>query len=408
LAAPTIDGGASGADDSYISSRVLAEELRMAARILVLSASVGAGHMRAAEAVELALRQVVPSALVKNVDILTHTNTAFRRVYGKAYLDLVNKAPHVLGYFYDLMDKPTQFGRKHSDRLRLIVEKLNLRSFIRLLEQEPWDLVINTHFLPAEIIASLRKKGRIRTPQVTATTDFETHRLWVNQPCDHYFTATEEGAQYLHSWGVPARDTSATGIPIHPVFSQRKERETCLESQKIRGDRPVVLQLAGGFGVGPIETIFQSLLEIEEPLEILVGTGRNHKVQRQLQAMHVPARHRARILGFTDQMDELLAVADLVVSKPGGLTTSETLARGAVMVIVNPIPGQESRNSDYLLENGAAIKVNNLATLSHKVTSLVRDSKRLAHLKANARRLGRPRAAFELVERSLALAGLAR
>jgi processive 1,2-diacylglycerol beta-glucosyltransferase len=111
------------------------------------------------------------------------------------------------------------------------------------------------------------------------------------------------------------------------------------------------------------------------------------------------------VMGFTDQMDELLAVADLVVSKPGGLTTSETLARGAAMVIVNPIPGQESRNSDFLLENSAAIKVNNLTTLAYKVTSLLKEPQRLAELKANAQRLGRPRAAFAVVERSLALLG---
>src|SRR5215831_6117083 len=192
----------------------------MAPRILVLSASVGAGHMRAAEAVELALRETVPDASVKNIDILTQTNAAFRHVYGRAYLDLVNKAPHVLGYFYDMMDKPSRSGRNRSDRLRLAVERLNLTRFTRFLQQEPWDLIINTHFLPAEIIASLRKRGKLDVPQVTVTTDFETHRLWVNQPCEHYFTATEQGALYLQSWGVPASDTTTTGIPIHPVFSQ--------------------------------------------------------------------------------------------------------------------------------------------------------------------------------------------
>ena len=110
-----------------------------------------------------------------------------------------------------------------------------------------------------------------------------------------------------------------------------------------------------------------------------------------------------KIFGFTDKIDELMTAADLVLSKPGGLTTSETLARGAAMVIVNPIPGQETRNSDFLLESGAAIKVNNIATLAHKVTALLRDPERLAQLKANARRVGRPRAAFDVVERSLAL-----
>ncbi len=169
-------------------------------RILVLAASVGAGHLRAAQAVELALRQTRHDAVVRNIDILELTNGAFRKLYGQAYLDLVNKAPHVLGYFYDLMDQPSKSGKNRRDRFRLAVEKLNLRTFIRLLSDEPWDLVINTHFLPAEIIASLRTRGDLDVPQVTATTDFDTHRLWVNQPCDHYFTATAEG-----------RNTSSTG-----------------------------------------------------------------------------------------------------------------------------------------------------------------------------------------------------
>jgi processive 1,2-diacylglycerol beta-glucosyltransferase len=371
-------------------------------RILVLSASVGAGHLRAAQAVELALRQVVPDATVRNVDVLELTNAAFRRVYGKAYLDLVNKAPHFLGYFYDMLDKPRRPNSRR-DRLRLLVEHLNLRPFVRFLESEPWDLAINTHFLPAEILASLRKARRLELPQVTATTDFETHRLWVNQPCDHYFTATEEGALYLQHWGVPAGDTTATGIPIHPVFSEPKDRAACLKRHGLHDDRPVVLQVAGGFGVGPIEKIYRSLLAVDVPLEVVVVTGRNEKAKQQLTAIPCPKPHRAKVLGFTDQMDELLAVADLVVSKPGGLTTSETLARGAAMAIVNPIPGQESRNSDFLLENSAAIKINNLATMGHKVGALLRDEKRLAQLKANARRLGRPRAAFDVVKKSLGL-----
>src|SRR6516225_2484804 len=214
----------------------------MPPRILIMSASVGAGHLRAAEAVEAALRQTVPDAAVKNIDILEMTNRLFRRLYGRFYLDLVNRAPHVLGYFYDMLDQPSRSGKNRGDRLRLAVEKLNLRKFIRFLQAERWDLVINTHFLPAEIIASLRKQGKLKIPQVTVTTDFETHRLWVNQPCERYFTATEEGALYLQAWGVPPEDTLAVGIPIHPVFTEVKSRAECLERQGLAGDRPVILQ----------------------------------------------------------------------------------------------------------------------------------------------------------------------
>ncbi len=373
----------------------------MARRILVLSASVGAGHLRAAQAVELAIRQLEPQAEVVNLDVLELTNATFRRLYGQAYLDLVNKAPHVLGYFYDLLDRAPSPQRK-SDRLRLLVERLNLGRFIRFLRGHACELVVNTHFLPAEIIAALRRKGEYHVPQCTVTTDFETHRLWVNQPCELYFTATPEGAAYLVHWGVPADDISVTGIPVHPHFSQPKSREECRARLHLGTDRPVVLQLAGGFGVGPVEALLDAILACNLPLEVVVVAGRNTELRDRLQSRQPPPPHRLHVLGFTDQMDELMAAADVVVSKPGGLTSSEVLARGAAMAIVNPIPGQESRNADYLLEHGAAVKINNPPALTLKLAALLREPQRLAGLQANARRLGRPQAAFDVARQALA------
>lgn len=372
----------------------------MSRRILVLSASVGAGHLRAAEAVELALRELDPTAVVQNIDVLDFTNAAFRQVYGRAYLDLVNKAPYVLGYFYDLLDRQPSAQRK-GDRFRVLMEKLNLGKFLKFLRTEAWDVIVNTHFLPAEMIASLRQQGEIATPHLTVTTDFETHRLWVNQPCDHYFTATEEGAANLQYWGVPAGDVTVTGIPVHSAFSRPKDRAECCKRLQLAGGRPIVLQLAGGFGVGPIERLCRSILEVETPLELAVVAGRNAELKVQLEQIEAPSRHLIHVLGFTTQMDELMAAADLVVSKPGGLTTSEALARGTPMAIVNPIPGQESRNSDYLLENGAAIKINNVATLPYKLSQLLGTPGRLAELAANARKLGRPQAAFDVARAAL-------
>ena len=375
----------------------------MAERILILSTSAGAGHLRAAEAVELAIRELAPAAEIENRDVLTLATKTFRRLYGKAYLDLVNRAPHVLGYFYDMLDRPRS-KKKRSDKLRVAVEKLNMRPFLKLLKSEPWDIVVNTHFLPAEIIANLRRKRKLRVPQVTVTTDFETHRLWVNRPCEHYFTATEEAARYLHHWGVNLKRITASGIPIHPVFATEKPRAEYLAKQGLKGRAPVVLQLAGGFGVGPIEKIFRAVLEVETPLEVVVVSGRNEAVRKKLSRIRPPVRHAAKVLGFTTEIDELMAVADIVLSKPGGLTTSETLARGAAMAVVNPIPGQESRNSDFLLENGAAVKINSVATLSYKLTALLEDPGRLEALQGSARKLGRPRAAYTVAHKVLEMA----
>jgi processive 1,2-diacylglycerol beta-glucosyltransferase len=383
-------------------------------RILVLSASVGAGHTRAAEAVELALRETAPDAVVRNLDVLEMTNRAFRRLYGRGYLDLMNRAPYVHGYFYDLFDRPLSATRSpggrgqgeggitRSDRVRLALERLNLRRFVQFLQDEPWDLIVNTHFLPAEIVASLRRQGKIDTPQVTVTTDFDTHRMWVHTPCEHYFTATDEGARYLQYWGVPAADLSVTGVPIHPAFRTPKDRAECAAKHGLSTDRPVVLQMAGGFGVvGPIEQMYAALLQVGRPIELVTAVGRNAALQKRLERITPPPRHRARVLPFTTEIDEYMAAADLVVSKPGGLTVAEALARGAVLVLVQPVPGQESRNSDYLLENGAAVKANNLPQLVFKVDALLSDPERLARLRANGARIARPNAAFDVAARAV-------
>jgi processive 1,2-diacylglycerol beta-glucosyltransferase len=376
----------------------------MAPRILILSASVGGGHLRAAQAVELALRQLSPDAVIQNLDVLDLSNRAFRRVYARGYLGMADKASLLLRYFYDRFDRPSG-GLRIGQRLRLQLETWNLRRLLGLLAEDRWDCIVHTHFLPAEIVAWLRRRGDLDTPHMTVTTDFETHCIWINHPCERYCTATPEGAAYLQHWGVPAPETSVTGIPIHPAFAEAKNRTECLQRQGLAGDIPIVLQLAGGFGVGPVTEVVESILKVKIPLQLVVVTGRNEKLADQLRRADLPASHRVKVLGFTDQIDELMAAADVVVSKPGGLTTSEVLARGAVMAIMNPIAGQEERNSDYLLEHGAAVKINHPSLLPAKLTRLLRDPQQLQAIKQQARRIAQPQAAFKVARLALSLAG---
>lgn len=372
-----------------------------APRILILSASVGAGHLRAAQALELAFRQIAPDAHVQNTDVLTLTSALFRRIYAKAYLDLVNLAPHLLGFIYDTTDiarTPTRRG----DQLRRLAQRINLSKIISLLD-EPWDLVVNTHFLPAQIISLRRRRRKLALRQLTVVTDFDAHAFWVNEPTDRYFVATEEAALSLGHWGVPRNIVEITGIPVDPVFASALSLSDARGAHGLELGLPVVLLLAGGFGVGPIEKIYRAVLEIQRPVQIVVVTGRNTKLKTRLERTAPPSRHRTTILGFTTQMDSLMAAADVVVTKPGGLTTSEVLARGAAMAIMNPIPGQESRNSDFLLEHGAAIKINSLSAAAYKLSALLENPARLARLRSAATALGRPAAALDVAARALQL-----
>lgn len=372
-------------------------------RILILSASVGSGHLRAAQAIELALGRRRPDLLVRNVDVLRLATAPFRWAYSGFYLELIRHAPGLLGRLYRSVEKPIPTGPRPWYRLRVLLERLNIRPLVDLLESQPWDLVIDTFFLPGEIVASLRRLGRFTAPQLMVTTDFALHGNWVTQPCDGYCVATEEGAAYLRRSGVPGDIIHRTGIPIHPLFSRPADAASCRQRQGLDPEGPVVLFLPGGPRGWSAEATLAALLEVGVPAQVVVVTGRNEDLQGPLRQVVPPARHRLVVLGYTDRMSDLLATADVVVTKPGGLTVCEALARGAGLVLINPIPGQEERNRDYLVKNDAALAVSEPRDLPGEVTALLRDPSRLARLRANSRRLARPRAAFDVVEQALAL-----
>jgi processive 1,2-diacylglycerol beta-glucosyltransferase len=363
-------------------------------RILILSASVGSGHVRAARAIETALGRMAPGATIEHVDVLDLTNSAFRRAYGKGYFRAVEAAPRLVGWMYDFLDQPHE--HKSATMIRQFVERINFTRLTRLLIDQPWDIAVSTHFLPAALISRLRLRENVHFPQVVAVTDFDVHGLWLTSPCERFYVASGEMKSNLMALGVDSDEISVTGIPIDPVFSQRQDRRAAAERMSLATDRPIVLQMAGGFGIGSVERIHQSICEIDHPLQIVVVTGKNTEAANSLKAMHHKPQHRRTILGYTHQIHDLLLAADAVVTKPGGLTSAESLASGCPMVIVEPIPGQEDRNADFLLENGCAIKVNNLASLSFKLQTLLQDSQRLSAMRQAALRVARPHAAFDI------------
>jgi processive 1,2-diacylglycerol beta-glucosyltransferase len=372
-------------------------------KVLVLSASAGAGHMRAAEAVEGAMREMGAAGEVRHVDTLQYTNKLFRHLYSKAYIEMVNKTPEVLGWLYDHLDKPWK-----NERRRLALDKLNTRPFVKMLREYQPEIVICTHFLPAEIISWLKAKERIATRQAIVVTDFDVHAMWLCHHYEHYFVALEETRVHMEKLGIPAEKLTVTGIPIDTVFAEEKEKRAMRDKHNLGQDVTTILLSAGGFGVGPMEHIVQSLAEMRSPVQVVALCGRNedlkNRIEKLAQGFHA---HEGRVtikpIGFTKEMDEYMSASDILLGKPGGLTTSEALAKGLVFVIVNPIPGQEERNSDHLLEDGVAIRCNNLPALAYKIDRLIEDASRFRAMQANARRLARPNAARDIVNKLLTL-----
>lgn len=374
----------------------------MLKKILLLSASAGAGHVRAAQALEKIFKESADEnreALeVSHVDVLEYTNKVFRHLYSKAYIDLVNKLPEVPGWIYDKLDKPWK-----NERRRLALDKLNTRPMVKLLREYKPDMIVCTHFLPAEIVSWLKAKERIASRQAIVVTDFDVHAMWLCHHYEHYFVAIDEARAYLEALGIPSDKITVSGIPIDPVFARHKDKFEMRRKHNLAPDRTTILLSSGGFGVGSVDALISALLHLQHSAQIVAICGRNQELKMRLTRLAARIQPNANVIvkpfGYTQEMDELMAASDLVLGKPGGLTTSEALAKGLVFVIVNPIPGQEERNSDHLLEGAVAIRCNNLPTLAYKLDRLLADSKRFARMQHNARGMARPNAAREIVSK---------
>jgi processive 1,2-diacylglycerol beta-glucosyltransferase len=358
-------------------------------RILILSASVGNGHTTAAEALKQTFENNQLASEVRHEDVLKFTNPLFRRLYGKAYIDLVNRAPEILGWMYDQLDEPWK-----NEKRRPFFDKLNATPLVKMIREYDPDWIVCTHFLPAEIVADLKTSGKLKCPQAIVVTDFDMHALWLCRNYEHYFVALDETKAYLEALGFPSERTTVSGIPIAHLFSEPKSKPEMRAKYGLAGDVPTVILSLGGFGVGRIETLLDALRSIRRPVQILAMCGRNEELKKHLESVSKPDDTvRVIPVGYTKAMDEYMTASDLIVGKPGGLTTCEALAKGLVFVIVNPIPGQEERNSDHLLENGAAIRSNNPMTLGYKIEKLLDDPARLQQMRRNALAFARPDAA---------------
>jgi processive 1,2-diacylglycerol beta-glucosyltransferase len=372
-------------------------------RVLLLSASSGAGHVRAAQALEKAFAARGDCA-VQHIDAIEYVSKLFQRAYDKSYISMVRRAPELMGVLYDRTDQPWQHPRR-----RLALDRLNSQPMIRMLKHAQPDLCVATHFLPAEIIAWLIAKKKLNAKNAIVVTDYDVHAMWLCRTVSRYYVAIPEAAEYLAGIGVPREIVRVTGIPIDPLFAVPLDRAAARAALHLDAKSPVLLLSAGGYGVGPLEQLVRDLLSLQKPWQLVAIAGKSEKMKKRLDEI----AHAAGILpngfarlvpvGFTTQMDQYMAAADLLVGKAGGLTTSEALARHLPMALIEPIPGQEFRNADHLLEAGAAIRCNNLPAAAWKIAQLLDNPLYMEKMRSASARMARPAAAADIAEDSLRL-----
>ena len=371
-------------------------------RILLLSVSAGAGHVRAAEAIRAYAEHRADEIVATHLDVMAYVPAGFRKIYTDFYIKLVNKAPSLWGYLYHITTEAKPDSSMQ--RLRRGIERLNTKALLAEIERTQPDAIVCTHFLPAEILSGLIRKGRLACPVWVQVTDFDLHRMWVHEHIAGYFAANEEVAFRMQAEGIGPQTIHVTGIPIMPAFAAAPDRTIAAAELGLDPSRTTILLMGGGAGLGSLETVAERLLKVGDDFQLIALAGRNEAALAALQAL--AQRYPGRLLpqGFTDRVDRLMACADLVVTKPGGLTTSECLAMGLPMIVNSPIPGQEERNADYLLEQGAALKAFDGVTLEYRVRHLLANPTRLDEMRTRARSLGRPDAGRQVLERVLASA----
>ncbi|MDR3589705.1 MAG: glycosyltransferase [Negativicutes bacterium] len=356
--------------------------------ILIVSASVGAGHTQAAKAIAAGMHRLYPADRIEIVDFMAEENSYLNTMVKETYLKMITLSPSV----YDLLYRWSQGPRQYA-RVENLVARAMQRSMLRLYRRHRPDIMICTHPFPCGAAAYLRRTRRIDVPLAAVITDFAVHQFWVYGEVDLYFVANRDMQDDLVTRGISAGRIYASGIPVDPAFGETVDAGPVSRELGLTDAMPTVLVMGGGLGVGPVLEAFRQLASSELPLQIIVVAGENIPLRRQLEQAACLSRHPVSVMGYTNKVRELMAAADILVTKPGALTLSEALSLSLPLVLFSPLPGQEADNAGYLAGRGAALLVDRLDRLGDAVTGLLSQPERLAAMRENASRLGQPEAA---------------
>ena len=368
---------------------------------MITYVTAGAGHRRAAEAIAQAMTQRAPDVDVQCIDLLSYAPGRFRAFYAWSYLFLVRHLSWVWRVSYHLLDWGPVY--RCIQPLRRAWNLFIARRFIRELRVRPPDLVVATHFLPADVCSAGRRDGWLRAPLVVVVTDLYPHRFWISPDADLMVTATEAGLMVLLQSGVQADHIRVLGIPVGAAFEAPVDRAALQARFQLHPQRRTVLVTSGGTTVGQFERVVEALLSLEPiapgRLQLLVVCGEDERTRARLSRRAESSVMPLRVFGFVDYMADLMGASDLVVAKAGGLTVSEALGRGLPLVLYHVIPGQEQMNASYVAQHGAAVIARRPGDVAQAVRRFLDDPGLAESMRQSAQDLGRPDAADAIVSK---------
>ena len=373
----------------------------MIKKVLIMSASTGGGHNRAARAIkeELESRTIDNMSIeCEIVDSLKLVNNTMDKVISRGYEKSALYTPKAYGSVYRFSE--TTIASKNEFKTNPLTS-LMARKFKHLLNESTPDLIIGTHPFPMIALSTLKKNNNIHSlsrsesfykstkvdipPMISVLTDYTTHSTWIQNEIDYYIVGHEYVKELLVYEGVDSEKVKAFGIPVEKSFLSHRDRETVLTELGLSPEKLTVLLMGGSFGAGNIKETLEDLIAIDRGFQILVITGRNEHLKDKLSKMLDSTIHNKNIclLGYTNKMNDILASIDVLISKPGGLTTTEALLNDVPMIVPYFIPGQEEENLDFLTNCGAALRTTKKYSLPVLLKVLIDDPSRLDNLRKN-------------------------
>ncbi len=321
-------------------------------RILLFHITPNSGHHKASIAIEKALKELMPRNLeIRNIDAFTYTNPVLARVINKTYMSIIKTRPEVWEYLYD---NPQVVKNTH--RLRELIHRFNSWRLRELLDDFRPHAIICTQAFPCGMIADYKKTYGLNTPLVGVLTDYVAHSYWIYDSVDFYIVPSDLTKNRLINEGIPEERIRVFGIPLLPKFIVKKDRNLLFQKFGLDSKITTVLIMGGSQGLGPITRIVSLISRIAMPFQIIVACGTNKVLYAKFLIRKKHYRKPILVLGYTDDIDEVMEVSDVIITKPGGLTTAEALAKGLPMIIIRPIPGQEAKNTEFLTKEKVALK----------------------------------------------------
>lgn len=349
-------------------------------KILLLSASVGSGHTRAAQAVSEALQARPENVSTEVANIFHYVYPAVGRLVLGGYLFMIHHFPVAYKYLYRWGNTSRRAVGGRNALSGYLGRKIEL-----LVKYYQPAVIVCTHASPAGAVAYLKRRGRLTVPVAAVITDFVVHRLWVYPELERYFVANEDMRRFLQQQGISGERITVAGIPIQGKFTAA----TALSADAL----PIILLMGGGAGVLPLADMVAALDDLPQPFAMVAVAGHNAALREKLVRLSRQCRHGLTVYGFVNNVSELMQRASFIITKPGGLTSAEALASGLPMLIFRPIPGQEEANTRYLTQCNAARRVDGLAALVRGVQYLLTDGAALTAMRHAALREGKPAAA---------------